>query len=117
MYSFYFQYATPESATTAFRAYYNPGDLPAGDCASHPAELSYARDGLTGTLRCYEDAQGYRVFAWTSDDLGIVSSVADPTLSYAQLTQWWRQAESARPVPSRSLRSRHRRRGHARDQS
>jgi hypothetical protein len=92
VYSFYFQYATPESAAIAFRAYYNPGDLPDGDCATQPAELTYARDGLTGTLRCYQDAAGYRVFAWTSDDLGILSSVADQTLSYAELSRWWRQA-------------------------
>ena len=92
VYSFYFQYATPESATAAFRAYYNPGDLSEGDCTSQPAELTYARDGLTGTLRCYEDADGYRVFAWTCDELGILSSVADQTLSYAELSRWWRQA-------------------------
>jgi hypothetical protein len=96
VYSFYFQYATPASAATAFRAYYNPGELPDGDCTSQPAELTYARDGLTGTLRCYQEADGYRVFAWTSDDLGILSSVADQTLSYAELSRWWRQAGPVR---------------------
>ena len=58
--------------------------------------MPYSRDGLTGTLRCYEDAEGYRVFAWTADELAIVASVADRTMSYAELAQWWNHAGPVR---------------------
>jgi hypothetical protein len=92
VYSFYFSYSSPDAATTAYRAYYAPGSLPAGDCTSEPAEMSYRRDGTSGILRCYEDAEGYRVFAWISDDLGIVASAADQTMSYAELAAWWQHA-------------------------
>jgi hypothetical protein len=92
VYSFYFSYSSPDAATTAYRAYYAPGSLPAGDCTSEPAEMSYRRDGTSGTLRCYEDPEGYRVFAWISDDLGIVASAADQTMSYAELAAWWQHA-------------------------
>jgi hypothetical protein len=91
-YSFYFAYADPDAATTAYQAYYAPGDLPAGDCTNAPAELAYAREGISGTLRCYTDGEGYSVFAWTADDLALVASVADRNLSYAELYRWWQQA-------------------------
>ena len=91
-YSFYFSYADLDAATTAYRAYYAPGDLPAGDCTSGPAELPYERDGLSGTLRCYTDGEGFQVFAWTADDLAVVASVADRNLSYADLYRWWQHA-------------------------
>ncbi len=91
-YSFYFAYATPEAATTSFHAYYAPGSLASGDCTTEAAELTYARDGLTGTLRCYTDGDGFRVFAWTSDELGIVASAADRSMTYAELARWWRRA-------------------------
>ena len=91
-YSFYFAYATPEAATTAYRAYYAPGTLPAGDCSSDPAELRYQREDSSGTLRCYTDGEDYRVFAWTADELGIVASAADRTMTYAELNRWWRHA-------------------------
>ena len=57
-----------------------------------PAELPYQRDGSSGTLRCYTDGEDYRVFAWTSDELGIVASAADRTMTYAELNRWWRRA-------------------------
>jgi hypothetical protein len=91
-YSFYFAYATPEAAITAYRAYYAPGTLPAGDCASDPAELRYQRDDTSGTLRCYTDGDDFQVFAWTSDNLGIVASAADRSMTYAELSRWWRRA-------------------------
>ena len=91
-YSFYFSYDGGQAATTAYRGYYAQADLPPGDCTREPGEMPYTRDGITGTLRCYEDAEGYRVFAWTADELAIVASVADRTMSYAELTQWWNHA-------------------------
>ena len=54
--------------------------------------MPYVRDGVTGTLRCYEDAEGYRVFAWTADELAIVAAVADRTMSYSELARWWNLA-------------------------
>ncbi len=95
-YSFYFSYDGSQAATTAYRGYYAQGDLPSGDCTREPGEMPYSRDGLTGTLRCYEDAEGYRVFAWTADELAIVASVADRTMSYAELAQWWNHAGPVR---------------------
>jgi hypothetical protein len=91
-YSFYFSYDGSQAATTAYRGYYAQGDLPAGECTREPGEMAYTRDGLTGTLRCYEDAEGYRVFAWTADELAIVASVADRTMSYSELARWWKVA-------------------------
>ena len=91
-YSFYFAYATPEAATTAYRGYYAPGRLPGGDCTSDSAELAYERDDSRGTLRCYTDGEHYRVFAWTSDELGLVASAADLAMTYAELNRWWRHA-------------------------
>ena len=32
------------------------------------------------------------MFAWTSDELGIVASAADRTMTYAELNRWWRHA-------------------------
>jgi hypothetical protein len=91
-YSFYFSYDSSQAATTAYRGYYAQGDLPAGECTREPGEMTYTRDGLRGTLRCYEDAEGYRVFAWTADELAIVASVADRTMSYSELARWWNVA-------------------------
>jgi TIR domain len=91
-YSFYFQYGTVDAATAAFRGYYAAGKAPEGDCTAGPAEQSYSRGGGSGTLRCYTDSDGYRVFAWTTDELGILASVADRSMSYAELAAWWRDA-------------------------
>ena len=45
-YSFYFQYATPEPAATAFRAYYNPGRFPTVTAPADPPSCHYdASDG------------------------------------------------------------------------
>ncbi|GAA2109925.1 hypothetical protein GCM10009841_31560 [Microlunatus panaciterrae] len=96
-YLFYFQYAGPESALAAFRGYYASGDLPAGDCSHDPAEMPYDRpDQGGGILRCYRDAEAYRVLAWTDDELAIVASAADRTMTYAELVRWWRGAGPVR---------------------
>jgi hypothetical protein len=95
-YTFYFSYADPAAATQAFRGYYARGDLPPGDCLSAPAELPYTKDGLSGTLRCYTDAEGFRVLAWTADELAILASVADRDLSFAELSRWWHHAGPVR---------------------
>ena len=88
-YSYFFQYGAVSAATAAFRGYYAAGSAPDGDCTTGPAERTYQRPGVGGTLRCYQDADGYRVFAWTADELGILASVADRTMSYAELADWW----------------------------
>ena len=92
VYSFYFSYADTEAAMTAYRRYYAPRSLPSGDCSSEPAEMPYSRDGISGTLRCYEDSDGYRVFAWTADELSMVVSAADQSMSYAEMLRWYQHA-------------------------
>jgi len=91
-YSFYLQYPDGAAAKAAFRGYYAAGQAPTGDCKKASAEKTYTRDGASGTLRCYSDPQDYQVFAWTDDDLGILSSAADRTMTYAQLESWWERA-------------------------
>ena len=92
VYSFYFSYADTEAAMTAYRRYYAPRSLPSGDCSSEPAEMPYRRDGISGILRCYEDSDGYRVFAWTADELSMVVSAADQSMSYAEMLRWFERA-------------------------
>jgi hypothetical protein len=94
-YTFYFQYSTADAATAAFRGYYASGNAPVADCTAGPGERPYQRPDGSGILRCYQDADGYRVFAWTNDDLGILASVADRTMSYPELATWW---EAAGPI-------------------
>ena len=92
VYSFYFSYASTEAATTAYRSYYAPKSLPSGNCTSEPAEMPYRRGSISGTLRCYEDSAGYRVFAWTADELSMVVSAADQDMSYAEMLLWYTHA-------------------------
>jgi hypothetical protein len=94
-YTFYFQYSTGDAATAAFRGYYASGNAPEADCTAGPGERRYQRADGSGILRCYQDADGYRVFAWTNQDLGILASVADRTMSYPDLVAWW---EAAGPI-------------------
>jgi hypothetical protein len=94
-YAFYFQYSSAVTATAAFRGYYASGDAAETDCTAGPGERPYRRAHGGGILRCYQDAEGYRVFAWTHDDLGILASVADRTMSYLELAAWW---EAAGPI-------------------
>ncbi len=97
-YLFYFSYADSAAAEQAFRGYYGAATLPAGDCTHTDGELQYDAQGgrpATGTLRCYADADGLGVYAWTNDQLAIVGSTADPNLGFSELKQFW---ELAGPV-------------------
>jgi hypothetical protein len=91
-YTFYLQYSSTDTALAAFRGYYASGNASVADCTAGPGERPYQRPDGSGILRCYQDADGYRVFAWTNDDLGILASVADRTMSYAELAAWWERA-------------------------
>ena len=94
-YTFYFQYSNADTATAAFRGYYASGNAPEADCTAGPGERRYQRADGSGIVRCYQDADSYRVFAWTNDDFGILASVADRTMSYSELAAWW---EAAGPI-------------------
>lgn len=91
-YVFYLQYANPSAALAAFRGYYALGEVPVGDCTDAPGEQAYRRRDGAGTLRCYQDAEAFRVFAWTNDDLAMLASAADQTMTYGELAAWWRNA-------------------------
>ena len=44
-----------------------------------------------GLLHCYE-ADGSATFAWTHDNLHIVSFASDSDLSFAAMKKWWEHA-------------------------
>ena len=48
-------------------------------------------------LRCYQDADGFRVFAWFSPRQAVVAAAADRDLSIAALASWWRTAGPVAP--------------------
>jgi hypothetical protein len=48
-----------------------------------------------GLLHCYE-ADGSATFAWTHDNLHIVSFASDSDLSFAAMKKWWEHAGSYR---------------------
>jgi hypothetical protein len=94
-YVFYFAYRDLDSAQRAFRSYYASAPLPLGDCRRSEAELRYEQQGgrpATGTLVCYADADGFRVVAWTNDELAVLASGADRDLRFDQLQGWWELA-------------------------
>lgn len=90
-YAFYFQYADTRAAQVAFRDYYASDKPGPGDCTAEPGEVLDDRVAGSpfGVLRCYRDADGYRVFAWISPEQSIVASAADQDRSFAELFAWW----------------------------
>lgn len=96
-FAFYFQYATAAAAGIAFRGYYAASAPGPGDCTAEPGEIPDDRTpaGGTGVLRCYRDANGYRVFAWVAPEQAIIASAADPDRSFAELFTWWSTAGPA----------------------
>jgi hypothetical protein len=66
------------------------GPAGSGDCTAEPGEVPDERapGHGHGLLRCYRDANGYGVFAWTAPEQAIVASAADPDRSFAELFRW-----------------------------
>lgn len=92
-YSFYLQYRDATAAQAAFTAYYASGAPGAADCEDGPGEIPDDRaGGGSGTLRCYVDASGFKVFAWLSPEQAIVASAADRGLGWLELHRWWSSA-------------------------
>ena len=96
-YAFYLQYAAAADAEAAFRGYYAVGQPGDGDCSAGPGEAPDNRPHGDGVLRCYQDADGFRVFAWYSPRQAVVAAAADRDLSIAALASWWRAAGPAEP--------------------
>jgi hypothetical protein len=96
-YAFYLQYSTAADAEAAFRGYYAVGSPGDGDCSEGAGEAPDDRPHGDGVLRCYQDADGFRVFAWFSPRQSVVAAAADRDLSIAALASWWRAAGPVEP--------------------
>ncbi len=96
-YAFYLQYSAAADAEAAFLNYYAVGPQGDGDCSDSAGETPDDRPQGDGTLRCYEDADGFRVFAWFSPRQAVVAAAADRDLSFAAMASWWRAAGPVAP--------------------
>ena len=96
-YAFYLQYSAAADAEAAFRNYYAAGAQGNGDCTDSAGETPDDRPQGDGVLRCYQDADGFRVFAWFSPRQAVVAAAADRDLSIAALASWWRTAGPVAP--------------------
>jgi hypothetical protein len=96
-YAFYLQYSAAADAEAAFRSYYAVGAPGDGDCSDGAGEAPDSRPEGDGVLRCYQDADGFRVFAWFSPRQAVVAAAADRDLSFAALAGWWGTAGPLAP--------------------
>lgn len=96
-YAFYLQYSAAADAEAAFRTYYATGTPGDGDCTDSAGEAPDGRPHGDGVLRCYQDADGFRVFAWLSPRQAVVAAAADRDLSFAALAGWWSTAGPMAP--------------------
>lgn len=88
----YVQYDTADSMNNAFNAL--AGAVPSGICRSEAGGVGpYTQSGSTaGMLACYPTQDGSHAIVWTKTSLNILSYAQDPSMSFAQLFEWWKNA-------------------------
>jgi hypothetical protein len=80
---------------TAYAAYIR-GNFTKGNCTKNRQKMDFTttekgKKLSGGLLHCYE-ADGSATFAWTHDDLHIVSFASDSDLSFAAMKKWCEHA-------------------------
>ena len=91
----YFQFPDNAAMDTAYAAYIR-GNFTKGNCTKNRQKMDFTttekgKKLSGGLLHCYE-ADGSATFAWTHDNLHIVSFASDSDLSFAAMKKWWEHA-------------------------